>query len=335
MQKVKKIIKYIPVIIIILIVGFVLLPFIHPIEIYSPSQGIYFEVHGTYAVAVDYDKAIIKIPERFLFMPVTETDSKGARCKGCDIVEEIEIPDTVTLINVCSFNGYHKLKRVSGGKNVRTVCNSAFQLDDSLSEIPYFENVELIEEDAFTDCNIRYLKLPQTIKEIDDRAFANNQIEKLDADLNNVKLGAQVFRKNPFEKEMGEFVIYPDNSLQEYNGNSTTIVIPDQVTAVMGAFDGYGEDMDYVEIYVPDSVEKIGLFSFWTLCDTKVYIPESVHEMKVLATGKDEGCFGSHPTIVTTKGSYAEQYAKEFNIDYEIVDEIEYPETNVSEDDND
>ncbi|WP_028235619.1 leucine-rich repeat domain-containing protein [Pseudobutyrivibrio sp. MD2005] len=326
MQKVKKIIKYIPAIIIVLIIGFVLLPFIHPIELYNPFEGIYFKVHGTYAVAVDYDKAIIKIPTHFFFRPVEQISTKGVSSKGCDIVEEVEIPDSVTMIDVCSFLGYNKLKKVTGGENVIIIRDRAFLSDDLLTEIPYFEKVELIEEDAFTDCNIRYLKLPQTIKEIDDRAFAYNQIEEIDADLNNVKLGAQVFRKNPFEKEMGEFVIYPDNSLQEYNGNSSTIVIPDEVTAVMGAFHDYGEDMDYVEIYVPESVEKIGLLSFWTLCDTKVYIPESVQEMKVLATGKDDGCFGPHTTIVTTKGSYAEQYAKEFNIDYEIVDEIEYPE---------
>ncbi len=327
MHKVKKIIKYIPAIIIVLIIGFVLLPFIHPIELYNPYEGIYFKVHGTYAVAVDYDKPIIKIPEKFFFRHVTQTHTKGVSSKGRDIVEEVEIPDTVTMIDVCSFIGYSKLKKVTGGENVIIIRDGAFQSDDLLTEIPYFEKVELIEQNAFTDCSLSNLKLPKTIKEIGDEAFAYNQIEELDADLNNVKLGSQVFRKNPFEKEMGEFVIYPDNSLQEYNGNSSTIVIPDEVTAVMGAFDGYGEDMDYVEIYVPESVEKIGLLSFWTLCDTKVYIPESVQEMKVLATGKDDGCFGPHTTIVTTKGSYAEQYAKEFNIDYEIVDEIEYPET--------
>ena len=335
MQKVKKIIKYIPAIIIIFILGFVLLPFIHPIEIYDSSQGIYFEVHGTYSVAIDYDKPIIKIPTHFFFRPVEQISTKGVSSKGCDIVEEVEIPDSVTKIDVCAFNGYDSLKKVTGGKNVRYICDSAFQSDNLLAEIPYFENVEVIERNAFTDCCLLYLKLPKTIKEIGDEAFAYNQIEEIDADLNNVKLGAQVFRKNPFEKEMGEFVIYPDNSLQEYNGNSTTIVIPDEVTAVMGAFDGYGEDMDYVEIYVPESVEKLGLFSFRTHCDTKIYLPASVQEMKVLATGKDDGCIGHYSTIVTTKGSYAEQYAKEFNIDYEIVDEIEYPETNVSEDDND
>ena len=326
MQKVKKIIKYIPVIIIVFIIGFVLLPFIHPVEIYSPSQGIYFEVHGTYAVAVDYDKPIIKIPEKFLFRSVTETYTKGiSETKGCDIVEEVEIPDSVTRIGAYSFAGYNKLKKVSGGKNVKNICLRAFQSDELLTEIPYFEKLEVIEHNAFTDCSLKHLKLPKTIKEIGDGAFSYNQIDELDADLNNVKLGAQVFRKNPFEKEMGEFAIYPDNSLQEYNGNSTTIVIPDEVTAVMGAFDGYGEDMDYVEIYVPDSVKKLGLFSFRTHCETKIYLPASVQEMKVLATGKDDGCIGHHSTIVTTKGSYAEQYAKEFNIDYEIVDEIEYP----------
>ena len=324
MQKVKKIIKYIPAIIIVLIIGFVLLPFIHPIEIYSPVQGIYFEVHGTYAVAVDYDKAIIKIPESFFFRPVTQTHTKGVRSKGRDIVEEIEIPDTVTMIDVCSFNGCDKLTKVTGGKNIRVICDSAFRSDELLTEIPNFEKVEVIEQNAFTDCSLSYLKLPETIKEIGDEAFAYNNISKLDADLNDVTLGIQVFFHNPFQKQMGDFAIYPDGSLQEYNGNDTTIVIPNGVTVISGAFFDFDDDSENIKIYVPSTVTKITTSSLWFSNHGTVYIPDSVTEIDYYDDEEQYSFYNA--SIVTTKGSNAEVFAKKYNIDYEIVDEIEYPE---------
>ena len=218
------------------------------------------------------------------------------------------------------------MKKIEGGKNIRYIGGNAFVSNQSLSEIPYFEKLEEIGEDAFCECNLSYLRLSDTVQRIGDGVFSYNNIKELDVDLNNVELGSQVFKNNPFQEEMGEFVIYPDDSLQAYNGDESKIIIPDGVTAVSGAFDGYGEDKDYVEIYVPESVKKIDLFSFRTYCESRIYIPESVTDMRILATGTDDGCFGLHSTIVTTEGSYAEEYAKRFDFDYEIVDKIEYPE---------
>ena len=324
MQKLKKIIKYIPAIIIVLIFGFILLPFIHPIEIYDSSEGIYFEVHGTYAVAVDYDKPIIKIPEKFFFRHVTQTHTKGVSSKGRDIVEEVEIPDTVTMIDVCSFIGYSKLKKVTGGENVIIIRDGAFQSDDLLTEIPYFEKVELIEQNAFTDCSLSYLKLPKTIKEIGDEAFACNNISKLDADLNDVTLGIQVFFHNPFQKQMGEFAIYPNGSLQEYNGHDTTIVIPAGVTTISGAFYDFDDESENIKIYVPSTVTKITTSSLWFSNHGTVYIPDSVTEIDYYDDEEQYTFYDA--SIVTTKGSYAEEFAKKYNIDYEIVDEIDYPE---------
>ena len=114
--------------------------------------------------------------------------------------------------------------------------------------------------------------------------------------------------------------------MQAYNGHNSTIIIPEGVKAICGAFLLYGEDIDCAEIYIPESVERIGLLSFSTECNAKVFIPDSVTDMRILATGEDQGCFGLHSTIVTTEGSYAEEYAKRFDIYYEIVDKIEYPE---------
>lgn len=327
MSKAKRLIKYIALLVLAVILIILIVPFITPIKVYNPIAGVYLEVHGTYAVAVDYTQEKIIIPSHSLLRPVTKTSTVGVINKGKTIVEELKIPDSITEIGGVSFSGFRKLKKIEGGKNIKNIGGNAFASNHSLSEVSYFEKLEEIGEYAFSDCNLSYLKLPDTVRRIGDCAFQYNKIEKIDADLNNVELGSQVFNNNPFQKKLGEFVIYPDDSLQAYNGNETKIMIPDVVTAVSGAFDNYGEDIDYVEIYVPESVVKIDLFSFRTHCESRIFIPASVTDMRILATGEDQGCFGLHSTIVTTKGSYAEEYAKRFNIDYEIVDKIEYPQS--------
>jgi hypothetical protein len=324
MQAIKKKLKYIPLIVITLFAIFLLLPFITTIKIYNPFAGVYFKVHGTYAVAVDYSKKNVIIPNRCMFRPVTETGAVGIMDeKGSGVVESIHIPKTVDKIGDASFFGFDLLKEVTGGENVTIIKDGAFQGDDLLRKIPYFGSLEIIERYAFADCSLKNLDLPNSVKEIGDEAFRWNSIKEFNADLTNVKLGYGVFRGNPFEKEMGEFAIYPDGSLQAYNGNKDIIIIPDGVTSISGAFYRYGKELEDVEVYIPSTVKTITAFSFIFYNRGTIYIPDSV---KTIGHFDD----GTQPTfmdasIVTTKGSYAEEFAKEYNIDYTIVDEIVPP----------
>ena len=207
MLKIKKLVLYIPLVPIGIILVVLLIPFIAPIKVYNTIAGVYLEVHETYAIAVDYTKERIEIPSYSLLRPVTKTLTVGVRNKGQKIVEEIEIPDSITEIDVSSFSGYKKLKKIEGGKNIRIIGESAFVSDNALGEIPYFEELEEIGNDAFCGCNLSYLWLSDTVKKIGDEAFSYNDIKELDADLNNVELGSLVFGDNPFEKNMGEFAI--------------------------------------------------------------------------------------------------------------------------------
>ena len=321
METIKKKLKYIPLIVIALFVIFLLLPFFVTIKIYNPFAGVYFKVHGTYAVAVDYTKENTIIPNRCMFRPVTETGTLGIiDGKGSHVLESVHIPNTVQKIGDASFFGFDSLKEVTGGENVTIIEDGAFQGDDLLRKIPYFGSLEIIERHAFAECNLINLDLPNSVKEIGDEAFRWNSIKEFNADLTNVKLGYGVFRGNPFEKEMGEFAIYPDGSLQAYNGNKDIIIIPDGVKSISGAFYRYGKELEDVEVYIPSTVETITAFSFIFYNRGTIYIPDSVKTIGHFEDGTQPTF--SNASIVTTKGSYAEEFAKEYNIDYTIVDEI-------------
>ena len=146
----------------------------------------------------------------------------------------------------------------------------------------------------------------------------------MEGNLNKVKTGVHTFRGNPCEQELGPFVINNRGEMQTYYGNDTTVIIPDSVNAIYGSFFDYGEDSENVEVYIPDTVTKITIYSFWFNNHGNVYIPDSV--VDIAYYDDDEQFTFYNASIITTKGSYAEEFAKKYNIDYQIVDEIVIPE---------
>ena len=129
-----------------------------------------------------------------------------------------------------------------------------------------------------------------------------------------------------------------NNSLQAYKGKEQTVIIPDGITAIAGAFDASVETKDYPikvkAVYIPTSVTTIDRCSFSEQGDVTVYIPASVTEIGIQAVKSEEkpeydSIFEdpSSATIVTTAGSAAEKYAKDHNITCKIVDSWTVPET--------
>ena len=73
-------------------------------------------------------------------------------------------------------------------------------------------------------------------------------------------------------------------------------------------------EIDTITLYIPSSITLIG----------DGLEGKGIH---LLAEYYREGTENEHLKIVTTAGSYAEEYAKKFDIPYEIVDSWEVPET--------
>ncbi|SDB57041.1 Leucine rich repeat-containing protein [Pseudobutyrivibrio sp. YE44] len=324
----KKRIFIIAVVIALLLIVLLVIPFFHPLKVYNPLAGVYFYVHGTYAESYDYDtRERINIPSKCMLRPVEETSFLGGIRDSENVVKTIYIPNSVKKIGPVSFSAFNKLENIEGGKNVQIIDYCAFKKCESLSEIPTFEKLELIEESAFAECNLNKLYLPSSIKKIGNYAFGWNNISKIDVESKDVELGKLVFADNPFERAMGDFVIDENGRLQKYNGNDEIIVIPSDVTTIDGSFIFYNnnEKMNDVEIFILDSVSKITSESFLVSGNLKVFIPNSVTEIEEYDDAK-QYVFQPDVTIVTTKGSTAEKYAKKYNLSYEIVDKIVYPD---------
>lgn len=138
--------------------------------------------------------------------------------------------------------------------------------------------------------------------------------------------GNFVFHKTPWEENQeGDFVII-GTSLQLYSGSEKTVYIPEGVTEVCSAFEYIEKDKHPIqvnEIYIPDTVKSLNYLAFANQKNVIVYIPDSVTEVVDSIVDSDtnrEVKMEGNVKIITTSGSYAEEYAQKYEIEYEIVD---------------
>ena len=92
--------------------------------------------------------------------------------QGCDELESITIPDSVTIIKECAFDACYKLKSVKFGSNIKTIGEFAFSGGWELTSIDIPDSVESIERYAFCYCTgLTSVTLGNGLKSIKEKAF--------------------------------------------------------------------------------------------------------------------------------------------------------------------
>ncbi len=315
------------------------LPYIKPVKIPFALKGYEITLEDDYVILnkyVENDKNVV-IPERFLTKPVKVlgdscffNSSNGTPWEK--EIESVEIPDSVEIIGDSCFALISSLKSVTA-TNVKSVGEYAFYENRALENVSLGSGLTIIKTKAFS-ANPHLVSFDfSNVKEIGDEAFAYSGLTNVTNMQSIEKIGARVFAETPWiYAQEGDFVII-NGSLQLYKGEKKIVVIPDEVKSIDGAFSQrsyeYKYPIDVQEIYIPDSVESISSYSFFSQDNVTIYIPDSVTSIEIsYGSKRNDGIDSSGiGTIVTTAGSYAEQFAKENGIPYEIVDSWEVPET--------
>ena len=286
-----------------------------------------FTVYWDHAVVNKYlgEEQEVNIPASLWGRPVTVI-GEGCFWSGWDKesnIIKVRIPKTVTKIERSAFVSCHELVEVTGGKKVKIVEESAFDFCSSLAVVDLGSEIERIEVEAFGSCKqLKQFGRQDKLEYIGPGAFLHSGLEEFEFN-SDADVQCRAFDDTPWlHRQTEEFLIYGDGSLLYYNGPEGKIIIPDEVkTMLEWSFVGLTDS----EIFLPPTVQKIEGECFYDCTNIKVYIPSSVEEMgNYIGTKREEEIFEmwncSGVTIVTTKGSHAEEYAKEHNIPYEIVE---------------
>ncbi len=318
----KKIIKKIVIVIISLAVLYLIVDLNFPITFQTKdyTATLYVNGLGLYNYRGE-DKDVI-IPNFIGIIPVSYID--GQCFKHNDTIETVVIPNNVRKIEPFSFHGCDNLKSVEASR-IKVIGEYAFSDDIKLERVELGENVQTIERLAFAGCHaLTYIPSRSSLKEIGGGAFSECGIEEL-GDLSGVNVErSYIFEDTPWmDKQDTDYVII-NNVLQKYKGDKSVSVIPDGVEVLAGAYEAESEKP--LTIYLPNSVKKITSFALFCNPNYVIYIPASVEYIEYCERGKRNGC-----KIITVSGSYAEQYAIDNDINYEIVDGWEVPEEDSAE----
>jgi len=178
--------------------------------------------------------AQVKIPATIQGMPVKELGQGVFQTNGATKITSVSIPLGVTRIGSYAFYGQDKIISVVLPKSVISIGSNAFYGCSSLSSIN-LENVENIEDHAFSEVGLKSINLSQGLKVIEWGVFSDNK-------------GLTT-------------VVIPEGIVQisrhAFSGCSslTSVVLPSTICEIdQGAF---GDCINLTAITIPDTVEEI------------------------------------------------------------------------------
>lgn len=161
-------------------------------------------------------------------------------CKNPDL-EEIIIPDYVTEIKKCTVHNT-ALKKVTIGKNVKTISEEAFYNCTELEEVIFESDsvLEEIESEAFFNSSIKSLTIPKSLKIIGTSAFQYSKIEQL------------YFEENSNLEEISNEAFCDNNILN--------LELPSSLKKI--GYSAFYNALIVDELIIPSSVEEIGETAF-------------------------------------------------------------------------
>ncbi len=180
-----------------------------------------------------------------------------------------------------------------------------------------------ISDYGFTEQNdLTGITLPDTVTKLGSFAFNNcPKLEKASIPDSINNMGVRPFMLTPFEEELesksdSDFVLLNGDILYKYTGSEPDIVIPDGVRVISSSVFAYDKSNEkhIIRVSFPDSVQYICEMAFWDCTDISSIILGS--GIKNIA---GDAFTGSNITITGYLETYAQEYAKNANYEFEPI----------------
>lgn len=242
----------------------------------------------------------VKIPSKIRGKRVTKMDSLVF--EDSDITS-VEIGDNITYIGKSCFRGCTSLKSVKLGKNVKNIDEGCFDNCSSLERIAFPASLEQLGISLFSGCT--------ALKEV---KFDSEEYFKIeDGVVFSSDMKTLIFAL-PYA-ELGDYTC-PDSVTKIYDGafyGSTTLtgfIFSKNVTTVPRAV--FAGCTSLKELVIPETITKICSLVTTASSITQITVLASVKEIDDLAFYDNENKknVSENLTMVTVKGSKAEEFAK-------------------------
>lgn len=243
-----------------------------------------------------------------LYLPNSITSIDSGAFNTCTQLRNINIPTSITLLSSTTFGGCTSLKNIVVPSNITKLGSAVFSGCTGLESAVIEGPISRIESYTFNNCtSLKSLTIPDTVNYIGYGAFKNCD------SLESITVTEGISEMLPASEVV-----------------AITLEIPDTITVVgQEAF----ADCDQIEkIIIPGSITSFDASAFKNCINLKEVVFE---EGVTTITGKFEGCTniekiyipetvtsiaqnivpGSNAAVINgEKGSYAENYAKSYNL---------------------
>lgn len=203
---------------------------------------------------------------------------------GNPYIENLYIPDSITVISERAVQSCDKLKNVVMSNSVTSIGTSAFDRCRMLETINIPVNLSYLGSSAFHNCNsLKSINIPGSIGKILDYTFQYCGASTITIGEGITSIGYQAFYGCPNI----EYLVIP-NSVDDVGGSCFTnckalkqIKLPDKLGVINGGmFDGCTE---LKNIQIPDTVKTIYGLAFGSCASLDVDIPETVSKIEYRA----------------------------------------------------
>lgn len=172
---------------------------------------------------------------------------------------DLKIPEAVEIIGRCAVTGNQIVESIEFPTNVRIIDDYAFCDCDKLYRVIMHNGITAIGKSCFHSCDIGQLQLSQSLAEIPYAAFSYNWIEYLEIPSSVKRIGAEAFQCNYIDND--DLTIPEGVEVIEYNAFRSPfkhVHLPSTLKEI--AYDFYYEEMvddpeemkPYVDIH-PDN----------------------------------------------------------------------------------
>ena len=245
-----------------------------------------------------------------LSLPEGLTTIEESAFMNCTGINEVILPSTLTTIGKYAFGYCYKLDNIEIPGNVATINSYVFEGCGNLKSVTLLDGITTIKDYAFENCsNLYEIYIPTSLNKISYLTFSGcSSLEYINVSENNPNYSSE--DGILYDKDKSVLIVYPSGkTYEEY-------AIKD---GIVGIYEYAFNECNYLKaVAIPSSVLEIEDSAFYKCYNLqKAIIPDQVTYIGEYAF---EEC-NKALTIYCRSNSYAETYAEDLSIAYQIDNE--------------